>query len=93
MLNELTSGGLAGNGMSWTALAEHALLFVLNTYNAAGPFFYTGTLPDGATINTSPIPEDTQTWSYMATLDRGYRGTIDWARQKPSSYRHGSRSA
>ncbi len=79
MLSQLTSGGAAGNGASWASLADHALLFVLAVYNPAGPFFYTGTLPDGSTINTFPIPEDTQTWSFLATLDRRYAGTIDWA--------------
>ncbi len=79
MLHKLTEGGYASSGMSWSALAQHALTFVLSTFNAAGPFFYTGTLPDQVTINPSPIPEDCQTWSYMATLQNRYRRTIDWA--------------
>ena len=48
-------------------------------YNAAGPFFYTGTLGDQITINPSPIPEDVQTWSYLATLSQPRSHTIDWA--------------
>ena len=79
MLASLTKGGAAANGMSWTALAAHALAFVAAMYNPAGPYFYTGTLGDQVSINPSPIPEDCQTWSYMATLNQGWRGTIDWA--------------
>ena len=79
MLATLTASGSASNGMSWAALAEHALTFVAAMFNVVGPFFYTGTLGDQVTINPSPIPEDTQTWSYMATLNAQWRGTIDWA--------------
>ncbi len=79
MLSGLTEGGNAGNGMSWAALAAHALAFVAAMYQPAGPYLYTGTLGDQITINTSPIPEDCQTWSYMAVLDAPSAGTIDWA--------------
>ncbi len=79
MLSKLTKGGSAGNGMSWTALAQHAEGFVIAMYHSAGPYFYTGTLGDQITINTSPIPEDCQTWSYMAGLNVHSKATIDWA--------------
>ena len=79
MLNTLTKGGAATNGMSWTSLALHAGEFVLAMANPAGPYFYTGTLGDQVTVNTSPIPEDCQTWSYMAALEAATQGTIDWA--------------
>ena len=79
MLSRLTNSGSAANGMAWSALALHAAQFVAAMYNAAGPYFYTGTLGDQITINTTPIPEDCQTWSYMAALDAASRGTIDWA--------------
>jgi hypothetical protein len=79
MLHSLTNGGHANNGMAWAALAQHAFQFVFAMFNSQGPFFYTGTLPDQVTINTTPIPEDCQTWSFMAFLDARSRGTIDWA--------------
>ena len=79
MLHTLTNGGRANNGMTWAALAQHAFQFVFAMFNAQGPFFYTGTLPDQITINTTPIPEDCQTWSFLAFLDTRSRGTIDWA--------------
>ena len=79
MLSRLTRDGRASNGRSWSALAQHALDFVAAMFNPAGPYFYTGTLGDQVTINPSPIPEDCQTWSYMATFEQAWRGTIDWA--------------
>ena len=74
----------AVDGRSWQALATHALQFLRQVYNAAGPYFYTGTASDGATVATTPIPEDCQTWSYMALLNRNaglarHAETIDWA--------------
>jgi hypothetical protein len=79
MLQTLTNDGHANNGMTWAALAQHAFQFCFAMFNPQGPFFYTGTLPDEITINTAPIPEDCQTWSYLAFLDTRSRGTIDWA--------------
>jgi hypothetical protein len=79
MLAELTHNGNASNGASWTSLAGHALDFVHAMYNSTGGYFYTGTLGDQITINPFPIPEDCQTWSYLAFLDNSYKQTIDWA--------------
>ena len=79
MLDKLTHHGKADNGSSWSSLAEHALSFVLAMYNPAGGYFYTGTDSTGGPINTTPIPEDCQTWSYLALLDNRYKQTIDWA--------------
>lgn len=79
MLDTLTHNGKANNGVRWSDLAQHALSFVLAVYNSAGGYFYTGTLGDQITINTYPIPEDCQTWSYLALLDNRYKSTIDWA--------------
>jgi hypothetical protein len=79
MLVDLTHGGKADNGASWASLAQHALTFVIAMYNTAGGYFYTGTLGDQITINTYPIPEDCQTWSYLSLLDNKYKHTIDWA--------------
>jgi hypothetical protein len=79
MLVELTRGGKASNGSSWASLAQHALSFVLAMYNSTDGYFFTGTLGDQITINTYPIPEDCQTWSYMAMLNNNYKHTIDWA--------------
>jgi hypothetical protein len=79
MLSTQTQDGMAGNGMAWSALAAHALTFVVAMFNANGPYFYTGTLGDQVTTNTTPIPEDCQTWSYLAGLNALSQGTVDWA--------------
>jgi hypothetical protein len=79
MLDKLTRHGSASNGMSWSDLAQHALNFVAAMYNAADGYFFTGTLGDQVSINYYPVPEDCQTWSYLALLDNSYRRTIDWA--------------
>ncbi len=80
MLSQLTGNAASNfNGMTWSALAQHALGFVKAMFNPKGPFFYTGTTGDQQTINTYPIPEDVNTWSYLALLNNTYRGTIDWA--------------
>jgi len=36
-------------------------------------------LDDGASPNRVPIPEDVQTWSFLATGRKGYAASIDWA--------------
>jgi hypothetical protein len=79
MLDELTHHGAANNGTSWKDLAAHALSFVTAMYNAAGGYFFTGTLGDQITVNPTPIPEDCQTWSYLALLNNRFKHTIDWA--------------
>ncbi len=79
MLDELTHHGNATNGYSWKSLAEHALTFLMAMYNTTGGYFFTGTLGDQISINYYPVPEDVQTWSYLALLDREYKQTIDWA--------------
>jgi hypothetical protein len=79
MLAELTRGGSATNGTSWSQLAGHAFAFVQAMFNPEGHFFYTGTNADQVTINTSNIPEDVQTWSYLAFLDNRYKRSIDYA--------------
>lgn len=63
---------------SWTARAQSAKTFVASMWNSAGGFFWTGTGNDGVTINTSNIPEDVQTWSYLAFLDRTYASSLEW---------------
>lgn len=78
MLDLLTHHGSATNGMTWKSLATHARSFVQAMYNPSGGFFWTGTLGDQASINYYPVPEDCQTWSFMAMLDNTYSHTIDW---------------
>lgn len=71
----------ASGDRSWLAQSAHARGFVLRMWDAGGRFFYTGT-NDGSTVNTSPVPEDTQTWSWLALRSARYAGSIEWARTK-----------
>jgi hypothetical protein len=61
----------------WRGRREHAAAFIAKMWEPAGGFFYTGT-NDGVTVNTSPIPEDTQTWSFLALESRRYARSLDW---------------
>ena len=62
----------------WRSRASVAYAFVDAMRDPAGGHLWTGTDPDGVTTNRSPIPEDVQTWSYLATLDRRYGACVDW---------------
>jgi hypothetical protein len=66
-----------GNSV-WTTRAQWAANFVASMWNSTGGFFWTGTGNDGVTINTSNIPEDCQTWSYLAFHDNSYAASLDW---------------
>ena len=75
---------LTGDG-SWVGQAEHARTFINAMFDSAdGGFFFTGTAPDGVTVNPvlsqNNIPEDVQTWSFLATLDETQARSIDWAK-------------
>ncbi|GAA3893198.1 hypothetical protein GCM10023084_52580 [Streptomyces lacrimifluminis] len=69
----------------WRQRRARARAFVEKMWEPAGTsskasegFFYTGT-NDGVTVNKSPIPEDTQTWTHLALNSRRYSGSLDWA--------------
>jgi hypothetical protein len=70
---------LTGNAF-WNTQAQHARTFIEAMFNTTDGFFWTGTLPDGITINTNPIPEDVNTWSFLALKDNDFAGSIDWAK-------------
>ncbi|WP_371660640.1 Tat pathway signal sequence domain protein [Streptomyces sp. NBC_00280] len=66
----------------WRQRRARARAFVEKMWEPTGTtgtgFFYTGT-NDGVTVNKSPIPEDTQTWTHLALNSRRYSGSLDWA--------------
>jgi hypothetical protein len=64
----------------WLERRARAEAFVKKMWEPSGSFFYTGT-NDGVTINKSPIPEDTQTWTHLALAcrTRDYSRSLDWA--------------
>jgi len=62
---------------AWTTRAQYALGFIEAMWDS-GEFFWTGTGTDGITINTDFIPEDCQSWSYLALKNAAYASSIDW---------------
>ena len=62
----------------WRQRRARARAFVEKMWEPAGGFFYTGT-NDGVTVNRSPVPEDTQTWTHLALDSRRYSRSLDWA--------------
>ncbi|MFJ1969986.1 Tat pathway signal sequence domain protein [Streptomyces sp. NPDC087903] len=62
----------------WLERRARAEAFVRNMWEPSGGFFYTGT-NDGVTINRSPVPEDTQTWTRLALASRAHSRSLDWA--------------
>lgn len=61
----------------WSDRAAVAAGFVAAMQSADG-HVDTGTLLDGSTINTRPVPLDAQTWSALATGDPRYGAALDW---------------
>ncbi|MET9394917.1 Tat pathway signal sequence domain protein [Streptomyces sp. NPDC006624] len=76
----------------WRERRERAEAFVRSMWEPSGGFFYTGT-NDGVTVNRSPIPEDTQTWTYLAFGDRtrGCARALDWAAAELAVQDHSGR--
>ncbi|MGW6646662.1 Tat pathway signal sequence domain protein [Streptomyces iakyrus] len=62
----------------WLERRGRAEAFVRRMWEPSGGFFYTGT-NDGVTVNKSPVPEDTQTWTHLALGSRRYSRSLDWA--------------
>ncbi|MGI5460284.1 Tat pathway signal sequence domain protein [Streptomyces sp. CA-249302] len=62
----------------WLERRARAEAFVEKMWEPAGGFFYTGT-NDGVTVNKSPVPEDTQTWTHLALNSPAHARSLDWA--------------
>ncbi|PYT64583.1 MAG: hypothetical protein DMG42_34445, partial [Acidobacteria bacterium] len=75
---------LTGDSATWTGRADHARIFVDAMFYAPGGFFFTGTGPDGVSINPNlsqdNIPEDVQDWSFQAFLNSDHAASIDWCK-------------
>lgn len=74
----------------WRERRARAEAFVKKMWEPAGGFFYTGT-NDGVTVNKSPIPEDTQTWTHLALDSRSYSRSLDWAAAELAVLDHADR--
>lgn len=62
----------------WATRSAQAFGFVRAMWDTPGRMLWTGTNPDGLTINHYPIPADVQTWAYLATRDPRYSKAVDW---------------
>ncbi|WP_370261999.1 Tat pathway signal sequence domain protein [Streptomyces sp. V4I8] len=80
---------LTGDGV-WRERSARARAFLENVWEADGGFFYTGS-NDGVTVNKSPIPEDTQTWTYLALDSRSHARSLDWAARELAVLDHAER--
>lgn len=67
----------SGNAV-WTTRAAHAESLVKAMWDSATGRFWTGTTPDGVTINKTLQPEDVNTWSYLAFRNPVYAASITW---------------
>ncbi|KUO17288.1 Tat pathway signal sequence domain protein [Streptomyces dysideae] len=74
----------------WLERRARARDFVLRMWEPDGGFFYTGT-NDGVTVNTSPVPEDTQTWTRLALDSRTHARSLDWAAAELAVLDHAGR--
>ncbi|MGI5198475.1 Tat pathway signal sequence domain protein [Streptomyces sp. CA-288835] len=74
----------------WLERRARAEAFVKKMWEPSGGFFYTGT-NDGVTVNKSPIPEDTQTWTHLALDSRKYSRSLDWAAAELAVLDHADR--
>jgi len=64
---------------TWSTRSQTAFGFVKSMLDPSTGHLWTGTNPDGVTTNTSPVPEDVQSWSYLATHDPAYAPAVSWA--------------
>ncbi|MGW7448007.1 hypothetical protein [Kitasatospora sp. NPDC054795] len=68
----------ASGDQAWKQRSANAFAFVA-TMQADDGRLWTGTGLDGVTQNRDTVPEDIQTWSFLATGDTRYSRSVDWA--------------
>lgn len=73
MLHQLTKDH------KWRRARKHARKFVKSMWDKKEERFHIGTKPDWVTINRDEyIPEDVQSWGYLALRSDRYRRALDW---------------
>lgn len=74
MLHQLTGDD------TWAQQRDHARGFVESMWDQGEGRFHIGSESDGVTINRDEyIPEDVQSWGYLALRDDRYRRALDWS--------------
>jgi hypothetical protein len=63
---------------AWSARAAWARFFVTSMWRPRLGRFYVGTTTDGFTPNDAYLPEDVNSWSYLALRDPRYAASVSW---------------
>jgi hypothetical protein len=63
---------------TWTARANLAKTFVYAMWDSKNSKYWVGTGTNGVTLNTDFLPEDVNSWSYLAFKDPAHAASIDW---------------
>jgi hypothetical protein len=62
----------------WSARAAWARHFIAAMWDGQQHHFDVGTTIDGVTPNTAELPEDVNTWSFLALRDPAYAASVTW---------------
>jgi hypothetical protein len=62
----------------WSARAAWARRFIASMWNPQQGYFDVGTTADGVTPNTALLPEDVNSWSFLALRDPAYAASVTW---------------
>jgi hypothetical protein len=68
----------------WSARAAWARRFIAAMWDGQQHHFYVGTTPDGVTPNQAEVPEDVNSWSFLALRDPAYAASVTWIKQNLS---------
>jgi hypothetical protein len=68
----------------WSARAAWARRFIASMWDGQQHHFYVGTTPDGVTPNQAEVPEDVNSWSFLALRDPAYAASVTWIKQNLS---------
>jgi hypothetical protein len=63
---------------AWSARAAAAKRFVEAMWNPSRGAFNVGTLGNGNASNEAQLPEDINSWAYLALRDPAYAGSVSW---------------
>ena len=69
--------GETGDGV-WTTRAAYAKTFAYTMWDSSAHKWWVGTDESGVTPNKSFLPEDVNTWMYLAFRDPAYASAMDW---------------
>ena len=62
----------------WSARAAWARRFIAAMWDGHQDHFDVGTTGDGVTPNKAELPEDINSWSFLALRDPAYAGSVTW---------------